>query len=147
MINRWNSIITSQDHIYHLGDFCFGGTKQTVSILEKLNGKKFLIKGNHDKAIKKEALNYFEWVKDYYLLTIQDKSVKHKKTQIILFHYPIESWAHQHYGSWHFCGHNHSKEPMPNKKLLRINVGVDAWGFEPISYELIKNYIGENYEK
>ena len=47
MIINWNSIISKEDIVYHLGDFCFKGTQYWDNILNQLNGHKFLILGNH----------------------------------------------------------------------------------------------------
>ena len=42
IIDNWNKTVTPEDTVFILGDF--GKT----SYMERLNGKKFLIKGNHD---------------------------------------------------------------------------------------------------
>ena len=52
LIRNWNSYITELDEIYILGDFLFKGTGgQANAILNTLNGKKYLIRGNHDKFL------------------------------------------------------------------------------------------------
>ena len=55
IINNWNSVITD-NVVLHLGDFAMGWDKTFNSkkecykdLMSKLNGNKFLIKGNHDK--------------------------------------------------------------------------------------------------
>lgn len=49
MINNHNSVITSEDTTYHLGDFTWTKSwKDSAHILAKLNGKHILILGNHD---------------------------------------------------------------------------------------------------
>ena len=58
MIERWNNIVHSNDIVYHLGDFCFG--QHNIRIAERLNGKKKIILGNHDKYPMKEYIHYFE---------------------------------------------------------------------------------------
>jgi calcineurin-like phosphoesterase family protein len=47
MILRWNSVITDQDHVWHLGDVTMG---TNLSIIKELKGHKRLILGNHDKC-------------------------------------------------------------------------------------------------
>jgi calcineurin-like phosphoesterase family protein len=44
MIQAWNQTVKPQDHVYHLGDVAFG----PISIVQKLNGHKRLVLGNHD---------------------------------------------------------------------------------------------------
>ena len=46
MISRWNAVVHRYDIVYHLGDF--GGDGKETEILSKLNGIKYLVKGNHD---------------------------------------------------------------------------------------------------
>jgi calcineurin-like phosphoesterase family protein len=60
MIDNWNSVVTPQDKVYHLGDVLFGLDKEQWlnDNLKRLNGKKRLIVGNHDN-IKVLAL-YFQ---------------------------------------------------------------------------------------
>lgn len=55
---NWNSAVTPQDKVYILGDVAFD--KQSLSWLNSLNGKKILIKGNHDILPLKEYAKYFE---------------------------------------------------------------------------------------
>ena len=43
LIDNWNSIITPDDTVFHLGDFCFGGAPKWKEILKQLNGHIYLI--------------------------------------------------------------------------------------------------------
>ena len=55
IIKRWNRTVTPQDHTYILGDFAFCNAEKAIQHLQRLNGKKTLIIGNHDtKLIKNE---------------------------------------------------------------------------------------------
>jgi len=47
LIARWNTVVSSQDTVYVLGDF--GAFGYEDEILSQLTGKKILVKGNHDK--------------------------------------------------------------------------------------------------
>jgi len=137
LIANWNSVVGPTDDVYHLGDFGFGSKSYVIRILEQLNGKIFFIKGNHDKAVKKpEPSAYFQWMKDYYALPIQDEEmgVKHK---IILCHYAFEVWDKKHFGSWHLHGHSHGTLPSGDSQA-RYDVGVDNNNYFPVSYEDIK---------
>ncbi|WP_369691039.1 hypothetical protein [Niallia circulans] len=66
-----------------LGDFVVRGTgKQANEILEPLNGKKYLIKGNYEYYLDDPEFesSYFEWIKDYF-------SFKYNNKTFVLFHY------------------------------------------------------------
>jgi calcineurin-like phosphoesterase family protein len=145
MIERWNSLVTDMDEIYILGDFMYkGSVKEANRILSILKGKKYLIKGNHDKYLDLQDFNQraFEWVKDYFVL-------KYDGTHIILFHYPMLSWYGSHHGSIHLYGHVHNsveKYPEFAEKIKTlgnraINVGVDVNNFYPMSVKEIFNKI------
>ncbi len=53
MIDRWNSVVTPQDHVWHLGDVFFGPEQRAAEVLGRLKGKKRLILGNHDNGKQK----------------------------------------------------------------------------------------------
>ena len=48
IVKNWNSVVTNDDDVYILGDFCWDKEDEWIRILNRLNGRKFLIKGNHD---------------------------------------------------------------------------------------------------
>lgn len=48
IINKWNSVVSNEDIVLHLGDFGFGSKEQLTNICQQLNGYKILLKGNHD---------------------------------------------------------------------------------------------------
>ena len=71
LICNWNRAIGPRDTVYHLGDVSAHKIDKTREILGRLNGKIYLIQGNHDKLMHKEGLRErFEWIKDYFLLSV-----------------------------------------------------------------------------
>jgi len=49
LIKRWNDRVRPKDIVWHLGDVYFGKTGEgLVDLIRRLNGKKHLIRGNHD---------------------------------------------------------------------------------------------------
>lgn len=63
LINNWNSVVTSSDTVYVLGDVALKRTSWVF--LNLLNGRKILISGNHDIYEVKEYLKYFDDVRGY----------------------------------------------------------------------------------
>jgi len=57
MLENWNSVVKPTDKVYHLGDVAF--RRSSLDILSKMNGKKILIKGNHDIFDLKDYAKYF----------------------------------------------------------------------------------------
>ncbi len=65
MILRWNEKVKKNDIVYHLGDIGLMASRKPIEILERLNGKIHLIKGNHDD-LNRNCKDRFEWIKDYH---------------------------------------------------------------------------------
>jgi len=138
MIKVWNETVNPHDDVYILGDFIFDKKGMVASdIIQKLNGKLHMIKGNHDFFLDKtQDLDVlFEWVKDYH-------EFKYNHIKFILFHYPIASWHFQKYGSIHVHGHIH-KAKINLSYGRAFNAGVDVNDFRPVSIE----YVIQSFEE
>ena len=44
IINNWNNIVTNEDIVYHLGDFCLSTDDEIKNIFNRLNGTIILIR-------------------------------------------------------------------------------------------------------
>lgn len=147
IISNWNSVVTPADEVYIIGDFAFAKPEETLAILNRLNGNKFLVKGNHDNLDSSEVKSKFGWIRDYYELNV-DMGEPHKQ-KIVLCHYAMRVWNKSHHGAWNIYGHSHGTLPPEGKQ---IDVGVDAvqhyskWyginagtkSFTPISLDQVK---------
>ncbi len=58
LMELWNSAIGKKDVVYILGDLTFLGRDDARRLVEKLNGRKHLIVGNHDGSVE-QLTNYF----------------------------------------------------------------------------------------
>lgn len=83
LISNWNEVVSPQDIVFHLGDFCFGSDKEWIKILQRLNGTKYLILGNHD--LKKIANS--NQIKDYFADINMQMRVVVDKQKMLLNHY------------------------------------------------------------
>ena len=106
LIHRWNDTVLKSDDVYIVGDFCWKKTKEWPQYLEKLNGKKHLILGNHDgksiSDIAPETRKYFESIDTL-------KEIKDGDNKVILCHYPIPFYRHSHLKNvYMLCGHVHA---------------------------------------
>lgn len=128
LIENWNKQVLPGDVVYHLGDFCWGHPSDVIRYRERLNGKIFLIRGNHDKPIRGyPAESQFAWIK-----SLWEFSFNKKKT--VLCHYAMRVWNAKFHGRWHLYGHSHNTLPeLPGD--LSFDVGVDA-----IAARLAKKY-------
>lgn len=124
LIKVWNETVGENDTVHHLGDFCFGGYNEWVSILENLNGNIILYKGNHDdsktvkRLLKEGYLKELHMVGDY----IKIRSPKTKvRYQLWLTHYPMDIGIRPNKFSLH--GHIHS---LDSRMLNQVNLCIDS---------------------
>lgn len=138
LITNWNSVVSAEDKVYHLGDFSFCHPRTADWLLSRLNGDKYILHGNHDKKRNfPRNTELFTDLGHYHELTIQDRELKYGKILIVLCHYAFEVWNKSHHGSIHLFGHSHGKLPSRDNQL-RLDVGVDVHNYTPISYEQVK---------
>ena len=128
MIEKWNSVVRKNDRIYHMGDFSFHDQSR---IAARLNGRKFLIIGNHD-YVNKETSKLFEWVGSY-------KKVKIGEQYIVLCHYPFKEWEMKQFGSWNLFGHCHGNLKT-GVHPLQLDVGVDSIGYVPKEFSELQRF-------
>lgn len=100
------------------GDLLYKDDSDSKRLLDSLNGKIYLIKGNHEKATLKYETR-FSWIKDFYILN-------HEGECFVLMHYAMFRWYKSHYGSNHLFGHSHSAVPDFPLGMRSFDVGVDA---------------------
>ena len=127
MITRWNSVVSKDDIVYHLGDFAFGSKEIVGRLVGRLNGRIRLILGNHDRRNKPawyDGLG-FDRVYDTPII-IED--------WFIISHEPIKYMSPaMPYVNIH--GHTHD-ECFDNPQ--RINISWEILDGYPISFEDIK---------
>jgi calcineurin-like phosphoesterase family protein len=126
IINNWNKKVNDTDIVYHLGDFSWGNP---VPFLEKINGKIFIIPGNHDYRY----YNFFKklYENDHYIFD-SIKVLNNHMECIVMSHCCQRVWHKSHYNSWHLFAHSHGELEPEGKSM---DVGVDTNNFELYSYD------------
>ena len=91
MLKQWNSKVRNRDEVVILGDLSWGKSEETNQLLQKLNGRLYLIQGNHDRYIKDPNFDSsrFEWIKMY-------EELNDNKRKVVLCHYPIMCYNGQY---------------------------------------------------
>lgn len=125
MIANWNKVVGINDTVMVLGDFTF---RQHESYARRLNGRKILIKGNHDRI--RGRLQNFDEVWSVYEDNVNGQI-------IVLSHYAMRTWNKSFHGSWHLYGHSHGT--LPEDEGMSFDVGVDVWNFYPVSFEVVRS--------
>jgi calcineurin-like phosphoesterase family protein len=123
LIKNWNSIVSREDKVYHLGDVTMNA--KSLDLLYNLNGTKILIKGNHDTQSLK-----------YYLPHFKDIRGSHELDGLLLTHIPVsETQKYRYRGNIH--GHLHDKTL---RDPWYYNVSVECIDYTPIPFETLQQY-------
>lgn len=142
LVKNWNSVVGKDDIVFDLGDFAFASNGRWKEILSQLNGRHYLILGNHDiqRFPGDKIMELFEDVQPQMLLQIDDRYV-------YLNHYPFlcygGSWRGPKNAVYQLHGHVHSGPNSAGKDCDRLNnifpyqydVGVDNNNYKPISWQ------------
>ena len=150
LIRRWNETVPENGIVFHLGDFCMGGSRDWNDIMYRLHGKIYLILGNHDmKNIKQGFMQRFE-------LVTQQMSIRVGGQSIILNHNPFLCYGGSYRDVWQLFGHVHSG-PLSHTGLdhprlnmlfpMQYDVGVDNNDFRPVSFAEVKAKIEVQVEE
>lgn len=131
MITKWNSVVGPNDKVYHLGDVAM--SNKGLKCLARLNGKKILVKGNHDKNTIKEYCKYFKDIKAY-----------HKLDTVQLSHKPIHPGSLGKYYNVH--GHLHEEFVRLLDGTIDqryISVCVEHTNYTPVPLEEILQQVAK----
>lgn len=138
LIRRWNSVVGPEDRVYHLGDFALSDPASRQEIFDQLNGEKWLIEGNHDGPATRN-LGWHRVEKRHNIYT--------GGYTFELVHNPAHATPGADGLDIHVIlhGHLHGMSDLhPFEKIegyKYIDVGVDVWGYYPISMNAITEAI------
>lgn len=121
MVRRWNSVVRPSDKVYHLGDVAI--PRSGLKTLERLNGDKVLISGNHDASYHLDLPRYFRAVRAHW-----------KLDKFALSHVPIHPDCIGNF-SGNIHGHLHYRDVLlPGGAIdpRYLSVCVERTGYMPI---------------
>lgn len=150
LIDNWNSVVDKDATVFHLGDFAFATNRRWREIVEALNGKIYLIIGNHDETRYPgdKTMEIFKGVYSQLRITVENKKV-------YLNHYPFLCYGGTYRGDkdsvWQLFGHVHTcpnssgadDNRMNYKFPYQYDVGVDNNNYKPVNWNQIKEYINK----
>ena len=124
MVDNWNRVVRPKDTVYHLGDVVIA--RRNLETVKRLNGRKILIRGNHD--IFKD--------KDYYEAGFEQiHGVRVFVDQFILSHIPLHPDCVGERFKRNVHGHLHGNRIMIDNPLYsRV---VDPATYQPQFMEVI----------
>jgi calcineurin-like phosphoesterase family protein len=127
MSNRHNTFVNEDDTVYVVGDVCHSTSPEALPQVAKFNGRKVLIRGNHDRVFSDDELRpYFD------VIVAEGEGVEMGINGLPCYvtHYPTCGVANR----FNIVGHVHSVWRL---QLNMINIGVDANHFTPTSADNI----------
>ena len=128
LIRRWNEKVADTDVVFHLGDFSFGSRNRVKDIASRLNGRKFLLLGNHDRE------HFWNWI-DLGFAGVFKFPFK-MDGRFIFSHEPLDEIPD---GMVNIYGHVHGSAYFNTVDANRLCACVERWACAPIEYEFIKN--------
>jgi calcineurin-like phosphoesterase family protein len=121
LVKNWNEIVHPKDTVYILGDVCM--SKNKLPILDRLFGRKVLVKGNHDIFDLKEYVKYFADIRAYIVNT---------KEKFICSHIPIHPENFGRMGM-NVHGHTHGQHVVKPEKMY-FCVSMENINYTPIEH-------------
>jgi len=114
MIDKHNSVVGKNDRVIFGGDFSLCGLSYTIHIFNQLNGKKYIVKGNHDGLNRLRRIGFIDVFKDYWY-----------EDGILVCHYPRKDVPQDLYNECKIFlyGHIHEKvldPPIPKSKNMCV---------------------------
>ena len=147
MIERWNAKVKQQDTVYHLGDVVIN--KKYLHLVSRLNGRKILVRGNHD----------IFGDDDYYNVGFEQiHGVRVFVDKFILSHIPLHPDCVSERFRVNVHGHLHANEIMreqdggmgatyvePDPRYLCVS--VENTNYEPLHFDEVEARIQKRWEE
>lgn len=132
ILEKMWEVVQEKDDLWIVGDFSAGPKAKDRDYLEVLfnqlpGARKHLVVGNHDFA----PTLALPWDSVAHLAEVQDGPEGLCHT---ICHYPMITWNHARTGALQLFGHVHHHWQGSRNS---VNVGVDQWGFMPVSLEQV----------
>ena len=134
MIAKWNGKVRKNDDVVIIGDLSWGNAEETNALLKRLNGRLYLIQGNHDRFLANKDMDAsrFQWIKPY-------EELSDNKRKVVLCHYPIMCYNGQYRldeegnpKTYMLYGHVHDTQDQrlleQFQEITRNTVTTDAQG-------------------
>lgn len=156
LIQNWNSVVTPDDTVIHLGDVSMGAWPDGLMMVKRLNGYKILIPGNHDRISSTQSItrqknhqHFYEEVFDELWDEVETLTIG--GMLFVLSHYPYDGDNADGRKDRHvdlravdkgiplIHGHTHQQSVVTRSKkgTMQISVGVDSNNWRPVSSEQI----------
>ena len=154
LIDRWNAVVNPTDTVVHLGDLALGTLAVSLPKTRRLNGRRLLKPGNHDRvspeyANGKQIERFIPIYEDAgWEILHGDSVLELGRFTVALSHYPYvgdHTDADRHVdarpddlGLPLLHGHIHEQRREDGRML---NVGVDVNDFTPVHEDVVLEWL------
>lgn len=142
VIQNWNSVIESDDTVYHLGDVMLGDNEHGMECLKRLNGNIIIVPGNHDTPTRLKLYKTLPNVKvldmpDFEGLVPAAVMFKYKKYNFYASHHPtmtsnLEGAPYLKMHLINLFGHTHQTGKFYQDMPFMFHVGMDSNNCAPV---------------
>ena len=145
LIDRWNEVVQPEDTIWVLGDVAMGIIDESLAFVGRLNGRKLLLAGNHDRCWAFHGPKHEPWIERYEAAGFAEVhqgqmpfDLGGQSVELCHFPYRGDSQYEDRYlearpvdtGAWLLHGHVHETWKQWGRM---INVGCDVWDYRPVA--------------
>ncbi len=138
LLENFNKLVSPNDRVYFMGDIAIN--RKCLPMLAKFNGRKKLIKGNHDIFKLKDYTPYFEDIVAYRT---------YPEHGLIFSHIPVHPSQLEYRFKRNVHGHLHSNLVQSHGSLdwKYINICPEHTDFKPVDFnQLISLSSGEYFQ-
>lgn len=122
IIGNWNRLVQPEGTVFHLGDLALGKREQAEGLVPTLNGRIFMLRGNHDRRGKSFYTNLgITLVKDPFVMEFDSGP------RLIFSHRPILPLPA---GVLNLHGHIHNN-PHPEVGQRHVNMSIEVREYRP----------------
>jgi len=147
LVERWNDTVGSGDEVWVLGDVAMGDIERSLGFVQRLDGRKVLVTGNHDRCWAGYGAKSERWLQIYRDAGFAEILQGVVPVQIggidaIACHFPYAGDSHdvdrfvaaRPVDTGQLLLHGHVHETWRGNGH-QINVGVDVWDYRPVTDE------------
>lgn len=145
MISAWNSAVSPEDLVFHLGDFAWSNPEV---YRRQLHGKIVLFMGNHDYRCSDVELRRAGFLEIHH----GPEMVSIEGDEVWMSHYPHVSWPRSFHppgrdyfiGAYHLFGHCHGTANFVQAHSIDVGVDMPWMNFAPQEWRDIKPRIANS---
>lgn len=133
VIRRWNSVVSPDDVVYHLGDVMLNDNAHGMECLRQLNGQIKIVPGNHDTDSRLKLYAQLENIEVMPMAI----SLKYQKYNFYLSHHPtltsnLEKAPYLRMHLINLYGHTHQQGKFFQDMPFMFHVGMDSNNCTPV---------------